>query len=128
MRVLKIVVMLAGLLAFGAGMAAAKSQMNHSGTYTLKTAESTGSLKLAKVKGDMYQFSIVVYKKDGSTCNLDGMIDLPDGVGVYRDSLQMCDFSMYFEKGKAMIDSGKKCSQCGGKAFIDGAYARGMKK
>ena len=125
MRALKILAVLTALIAFGATAALAKSHMNYSGTYTMKSDKGMGWVKLSKVKGDMYQFSIMVNNKDGATCNIDGMIDLPEGVGIYKGTYQNCNFSMYFEKNKVMIDSAKTCAQCGGKAFIDGAYTTG---
>lgn len=127
MRFVKTLVMFAALVSFGAGLASAKSPVNYSGGYGLKTAEASGQLKLARMSGDMYQFSVIVYKKDGTTCSIEGMVDLPEGVGIYRDKVQKCDFSLYFDKNKAMIDSAKTCAQCGGKATIDGAYVKGQK-
>ena len=128
MRVLKVIFLLAALAAFAAGPAWAKAPVSHAGTYALKSDAATGWLKLSQVKGGMHQFEIMVYKKDGTTCSIDGMIEITDGLGVFKGTFQKCSFSLYFDKGKAMVDSGKSCDQCGGKAMIDGAYVKGAVK
>jgi len=127
MRALKMIVILAALTVFSAGIACAKTA-NHSGTYGLKSETAKGWLKLDQVKGAMHQFSVMVVTKDGATCNLDGMIELEDGVGVFRGTFQKCNFSLYFKNGAAMIDSAKTCDQCGPKATIDGTYVKGFMK
>jgi len=125
MRALKSLLLLVALVAFACGTASAKSTKSYAGTYGLDSANATGSLKLTQVKGAMHQFEIMVYAKDGATCNIDGMIEIEDGLGIFRGTFQKCSLTIHFDKGKAMVDSGKACDQCGGKATIDGAYVKG---
>ncbi len=105
----------------------AKGGDSHAGTYGLKSATATGWLKLNRVKGGLHQFEVMVYAKDGATCSTEGMIEIEDGIGIFKDAFQKCSFSLRFEKGAAMVDSGKSCAQCGGKASIDGTYVKGYK-
>lgn len=125
MRLFTTLTLLAALIAFGAGAAFAKAPANHSGSYGYTSATSKGWLKLTQVKGATHQFEIMVYGKDGATCSMDGMIEIVDGLGMFKGTFQKCSFSLYFEKSTAMVDSGRSCDQCGKGVFIDGAYAKG---